>query len=148
MDKEKDLFEFINGIYSDQKSSFYDTLSDVEKKNYKQSRFMINRMLSMNFRYVPIINAIQQYSKIPDRAHYLFFANILPKGKQFNRYIKGKKEQKYDGWLVSLVSKHYSVSMNEAREYLEIYYETAKESLKKLCEMYGVDPKVIKKAKL
>jgi uncharacterized membrane-anchored protein len=62
--------------------------------------------------------------------------------------VKAVKETKYEEWLVNLVAKHYCVSEDEAISYLEIYYRDDKPALRSLCEKYGVDPKVIKKAKL
>lgn len=148
MEKEKELFDFLNGIYTDQTSEFYDDLSDSEKKKYRYARYMINRFLSMKPEYSPIVNALQMYSGIPDRAHYLFLANVLPRGKQYNKYIKGSKSEKYEPWLVELLTKHYHISTIEAIEYLEIYYTSSKSSLKQLCQLYGVDQKLLKKAKL
>jgi len=148
MEKEKELFEFLNGIYTDQTSEFYDTLSDSEKKKYRYARYMIHRFLSMKPEYTPIVNALQMYSGIPDRAHYLFLTNVIPRGKQYNKYVKGSKDEKYEKWLTELVAKHFHVSKTEAIQYLEIYYESNKSALKELCQLYGVDPKLMKKAKL
>lgn len=144
----KDLFQFLDGIYTDQTSEFYDGLSEVEKKRYRYARYMIHRFLSMKPDYSPIVNALQMYSGIPDRAHYLFLANVIPRGKQYAKYIKGSKDEKYEKWLVELVAKHFHVSIAEAIQYLEIYYQSNKAALKELCLLYGVDSKQLKKAKL
>lgn len=144
----KELFQFLDGIYTDQTSEFYDELTDAEKKKYRYARYMMHRFLSMKPEYAPIVNALQMYSGIPDRAHYLFLANVIPRGKQFNKYVKGSKDEKYEKWLVELVGKHYYVSKAEAIQYLEIYYQSNKSALKDLCQLYGIDPKLTKKAKL
>jgi hypothetical protein len=102
----------------------------------------------MNINYAPIVNELQKYTNIPDRAHYQFLTNILPRGKQYNKYIKGSKDEKYEKWLVELVAKHYQVSKVEAITYLEIYYTQNKDGLRELCEMYGIDKKELKKVKL
>jgi len=146
--KSKELFDFINGITADQSTQFFDTLTEGERKKYKNSRFMIHRFLSMNPNYLPVVNEIQKYTNVPDRAHYLFFTGILPKGRQFNKYIKGDKDEKYPTWLVQLVANHYHVSTKEAIEYVEIYYAQNKKSLRSLCELYGIDSKLLKEAKL
>lgn len=144
----KELFDFLAGITENQSSKFFDELTDTEKKKYKTSRYMIHRFLSMNSNYLPVVNALQKYSNIPDRCHYLFLTNMLPRGRQFNKYIKGAKETKYEGWLVDLVAKHYHVSTKEAIEYIEIYYQHNKVELRELCEKYAVDKKQLKQAKL
>lgn len=141
VDKKMDLFGFINAIYMDQTSQFFDNLSDGDKKQYRYSRYMIHRFLSMNPHYLPLVNELQKYSQIPDRSHYLFLANIVPRGRQFYKYIKGSKEEKYESWLVELIAKHYNVSKNEAIQYIEILNKKDKKELKVICEMYGIDMK-------
>ena len=144
----KDLFELLNGIYTDQSQEFFDALTDAEKKTYKNSRYMINRFISMNPAHAPVVNVIQKYTNIPERAHYLFLTHMLPKGKQYNKYIKGSKDDRYESWLIDIVVKHFNVSRTEAIQYLEIYYTSNKEALVMLCKNYGVDSKTLKKAKL
>lgn len=148
VNKGKELFDFINGIYTDQTSEFFDSLSEVERKRYKASRYMIHRFLSMNPYYAPIVNEIQKYYAVPDRAHYLFLSNLIPKGRQFNKYVKGARDSLYEEWLVSLLAKHFQVSKSEAMSYLDIYYRHNKESLRQLCAMYGIDNKALKSVKL
>jgi len=144
----KSMFDLIDAIYTNQSPDFFDALTDSEKKLYKNSRYMIHRFISMNPLYAPVVNAIQQYTTIPEKAHYLFLTNILPKGKQYNKYIKGEKDEKYESWLVDIVAKHYQVSKAEAITYLEIYYKDNKQALLELCKMYAIDNKELKKAKL
>ena len=141
----KSLFDHINSIYQEQKKNYFQTLTDGDKKTY--SAYMVNRFLSMNIHQLPLVNEIQKYT-LPNEAHYLFFATTVPRGKQYNKYVKAAKETKYEEWLVTLVARHYCVSELEAISYLDIYYKDDKPALRSLCEKYGVDPKVIKKAKL
>jgi hypothetical protein len=141
----KTLFDHINEIYQSQKKNYFSTLDDGEKRTY--SAYMVNRFLSMNIHQLPLVNEIQKYS-LPNEAHYLFFATTIPRGKQYNKYVKAAKETKYEEWLIALVAKHYCVSEVEAVSYLEIYYRDNKSALRELCERYGIDPKVIKKVKL
>lgn len=146
--KGKELFDFLAGITTDQSIHFFDSLTDDEKKKYKNSRYMLHRFISMNVNYAPVVDMVQQYSNIPDRAHYLFLTSMLPKGKQYNKYIKGSREDKYEEWIVDIVSKHYHVSRAEAIQYIDIYYHSNKNELRSLCEMYGIDNKQLKKVKL
>lgn len=141
----KTLFDHVNEIYQSQNKNYFSTLEDGEKRTY--SNYMVNRVLSMNIHQLPLVNEIQKYN-IPSDVHYLFFATTIPRGKQYNKYVKAAKETKYEEWLVDLVAKHYCVSQDEANVYLDIYYKDDKPALRSLCEKYGVDPKVIKKAKL
>jgi hypothetical protein len=141
----KTLFDHINEIYQSQKKNYFDTLDDGEKRTY--SNYMVNRFLSMNIHQLPLVNEIQKYNLPPD-IHYLFFATTIPRGKQYNKYVKSAKAVKYEEWLVTLVAKHYTVSEVEATDYLDIYYDQHKDSLRELCERYGIDKKQLKKAKL
>lgn len=144
----KELFDFIAGITENQTTEFFDSLTESERKKYKASRYMIHRFLSMNSNYLPVVDELQKCTGIPDRCHYLFLTNILPRGRQFNKYIKGNKEGKYEKWLVDLVAKHFHVSTVEAIQYIEIYYLHDKSGLRELCEKHGIDSKTLKKVKL
>ena len=143
--KPKGLFDHITHIYAEQNPNYFETLTDAEKKAY--SVYMVNRFLSMNPHQLPFVHEIQQYT-VPPEIHYSFFRSILPKRRQFNKYIKSKKEDKYEAWLVDLVVKHFSISVREAIDYLEIYYIHNKLALRQLCEKYGVEQKLIKKEKI
>lgn len=146
-EKAKGLFDFVNAIQADQSIEYFDNLSESELKTYRNSRYMINRVLSMNPHYSCVVNEIQKYN-IPERAHYLFYTNMLPKKKQFNKYIKSVNEDKYPEWIITLVKNHFNVSISEAIEYIDIYFLHNKEELTALCQMYGVDQKDLKKVKL
>jgi hypothetical protein len=146
--KGKGLFDLIGGITADQSTDFFDNLTEDEQKTYKNSRYMMHRFLSMNPAYAPVVNEVQRYPNIPDRAHYLTLTNVLPKGKQFHKYIKSKKEETYEPWLVDLLTKYFNVSKKEALDYLDIYYEHNRPALRLLCEMHGIDSKTLKKIKL
>lgn len=141
----KTLFDHINEIYQSQKKDYFQKLDDGEKRTY--SNYMVNRFLSMNIHQLPLVNEIQKYN-IPSEMHYLFYATTIPRGKQYNKYVKAAKETKYEEWLVELVAKHYMVSQSEAVTYLDIYYDRDKDGLRELCEKYGIDKKQLKKVKL
>lgn len=145
MNKPKGLFDHIDAIYTNQQPNYFDTLSEADKKSY--SNYMVNKFLSMNVHQVPYVNELQKYTLTPE-LHYAFFSRIIPKGKQFNKYIKKTKDVKYEEWLVNIVVRHYNVSIVEAEEYLQIYYKQDKAALKALCQAYGVSDKELKKVKL
>jgi len=139
------LFDHVDAIYTNQKPDYFTMLSDSDKKSY--NNYMVNKFLSMNPHQLPFVNELQKYTLSPE-LHYAFFSRVIPRGKQFNKYIKGKKENDYETWLVDLVREHYKVSSTEAKEYLYIFYKHNKEKLRKLCQMYGKTDKELKKIKL
>lgn len=142
--EHKSLFDHINQIYERQTKDYFDTLTDADKRTY--SVYMVNRFVSMNMHQLPLVDEIQPYQLSPE-VHYLLLATTLPRGRQFNKYIKPKTEDKYEVWLVELIAKHFSVSQKEATSYLDIYYLKDIEELKNICRGYGIDEKLIKKVK-
>ena len=121
----KSLFDHIKAITNEQNPKYFDTLEEADKKSW--SNYMIHRFLSMNPDWVDLIAELQPYTQsLPPKALYLAHIGILPKGRHFLRYVKGKKTDKYEDWLVDLMVKDYQCSKKEATEYLEILYNSAK----------------------
>ncbi len=110
---------------------------------------MIHRFLSMKMEYVDVVNEIQRYNLKP-KDLYKLYTNVLPKKKEWLKYVKGKKNMKHPKWLLEVVAKHYESSLKEAQEYAEVFYATeqGKASLKAILQKYGVDPKEIRKLNL
>ena len=67
---------------------------------------------------------------------------MLPKGKRFNRYIKGKKSKKYDKELIDILVKYFECSKLHTGEYLEFL---SKRDLELILIKYGKDNKTIKR---
>jgi hypothetical protein len=103
----------------------------------------------MKMDYVDVVNEIQRYNLKP-KDLYKLYTNVLPKKKEWLKYVKGKKTMKYEKWLLEIVSKYYESSLKEAQEYLDVFYSTEqnKANLKSILQKYGVEPKEIKKLNL
>lgn len=145
----KTPFQHIDAIYGNQRINYFDTLDDVDKKSF--SSYVITMGISMNPDFLPVANEVNKYwGQLDSRSTYLFYSQILPKGKYYNKWVKGKKDVDYEPWLVTRIANHFEVSTNEAKTYLTNYYRTdeGRDELRTLLEGYGVDPKKIKKAKL
>ena len=143
------LFDHIKQITNVQNPKYWDTLEEADKKTW--SNYMVLRFLSMKYEWVETIAAVQPYlQEVPPKAMYLALIDLLPKGRHFMKYMKAKNADKYEGWLVELVAKHYESSKLEAEDYLKILYasRTGKERILQLAEDYGTDPKIIKKLKI
>ena len=123
------------------KKHWNDFTKDEQKKF---SPFIINRWLSMDSEFIEIVNVFQKYAigTLEPREVYKWYCDILPKGKRFNKYIKGKREKKYDKELVNIITNHFECSKLQVQEYLELI---DKEELKSILEMYGLDKKIIKR---
>ena len=145
----KKLFDHLNAITVEQDPDYFNKLSEEDIKSW--SNFMINRFLSMKPEWVELIATLQPLTQtLEPEQMYKLYINVIPKGRQYLKYTKGKSEDKYEEFLVELVKKEFSCSEKEALEYIEILYSTreGRENLKYICEKYGTDKKQITKLKL
>ena len=81
---------------------------------------MVNRFLSMKMDWVEFVNEVQQYPLQPKEL-YKVYTDILPKKRQWLKYIKGDKKMKYPNWVYEIVSKHLQCSLREANDAVEMY---------------------------
>ena len=145
----KTLFDHIKAITSEQNPKYWDTLEDEDKKTW--SNFMIHRFLSMNSDWIELLSEIQPLTQtLEPKQLYLVMIGLLPKGKYYLKYVKGKGVDKYEKWLVDLIKQDYQCSSRQAEEYVEILYSTkeGREHIKYTCERYGIEKKLITKLKL
>ena len=115
----------------------------TEDEQKKFSPFIINRWLSMDKDFIEIVNIFQKYAigTLEPREIYKWYCSVLPSGKRFNKYIKGKRDKKYDKELVELLTKYFECSKLQIKEYLELI---DKEELKNILKIYGIDENKIK----
>ena len=145
----KKLFDHLNAITSEQDPNYFDKLSEEDLKSW--SNFMVNRFLSMKSEWVELIATLLPLSQtLQPKEMYKLYISVIPKGKYFLKYIKGKSEDKYEQFIIDLLKKEYDCSENQAIEYLEVLYSTreGREYLKYVSEKYGIDKKQITKLKL
>ena len=145
----KKLFDHLNAITSEQDPKYFDKLSEEDLKSW--SNFMINRFLSMKPEWVELIATLLPLTQtLQPKEMYKLYISVIPKGKYFLKYIKGKGENKYEDFLVELIKKDFQCSEKEANEYIEVLYSTreGRENIKYICEKYGTDKKQITKLKL
>ena len=112
---------------------------------------MIHRFLSMNPDWIEVLSEIQPYTQVLEpKQLYLSLIGIIPKGRYFLKYTKGKKENKYESFLIDILTQDFQCSTKEAQDYCEILYSTrqGRENIKYICEKYGIDKKQITKLKL
>ena len=149
MPAKRTLFDHITNITSVQNPKYWDSLEEVDKKSW--SNYMVHRFLSMNPDWIEVLSEIQPYTQVLEpKQLYLVLIGILPKGRRYMKYIKGKKADKYESWLVDLIKQDFNCSLRESEDYCEILYATkeGRENIKFICEKYGIDKKQITKLKL
>ena len=145
----KTLFDHIKAVTQFQDPNYWDKLEESDKKTW--SNYMIHRFLSMNSDWIEVLSEIQPYTQtLEPKQLYLLLIGLLPKGRHYLKYTKGKKVNKYEDWLVDLLKEDFMCSLKEAEEYCEILHSTreGRENIKYICERYGIDKKQITKLKL
>ena len=145
----KTLFDHITNVTSVQNPKYWDGLEDADKKTW--SNYMVHRFLSMNPDWIEVLSEIQPYTQVLEpKQLYLALIGLIPKGRYFLKYTKGKKSDKYESFLVDLLKQDFNCSIREAEDYCEILYSTkeGRENIKYICEKYGIDKKQITKLKL
>ena len=134
------LFDWINNILVHKKQ--WNEFTEDEQKKFNP--FIVNRLLSMDEEFIEVVNYFQKYSigTLEPREVYKWYCDILPKGKRFNKYIRGKKDKKYDKEFVDIITRYFECSQLQAKEYIGLMN---KSELKEILKMYGLDKKKISK---
>ena len=134
------IFNWINEILVSKKH--WNDFTEDEQKKF--SPFIINRWLSMDKDFLEIVNYFQKYSigTLEPREVYKWYCDMLPKGKRFNKYIKGKKDKKYNTELIDIMVMHFECSKSQVKDYLDLI---AKDELIEILEKYGMNEKTIKR---
>ena len=134
------IFNWINEILVSKKH--WNDFTEDEQKKF--SPFIINRWLSMDKDFIEIVNFFQKYSigTLEPREVYKWYCDMLPKGKRFNKYIKGKKDKKYNTELIDIMVQHFECSKSQVKDYLDLI---AKDELIDILEKYGMNEKTIKR---
>jgi len=138
--KAKTIFQHLSGIK--EKKESWESLSEMDKKSF--TPFIINRWLSMNMDLLPIVNILQKYTigLLSPKEVYKLYLDFLPKQKTFDKYIKGKKEGKYNKELLEYLSKWYGVSQREVSDYLDLLQNN---EVINILKKYGLTEKEAKK---
>lgn len=147
--KRLGLFDHISAVTEYQDPQYWKHISDDDKKTF--GNFIIQRYLSMNPDWIEWIADVQPYiQSLPNEYFYRFFIDMIPPKKYYLKYIKGKKANDYEDWIVDLVVKEYGCSTKHANEYLDILYSTrdGREQILTICQKYGTDKKLITSLKL
>ena len=142
--KKKSLFDHVNQVTAVQNPNYWEDISDEDKKTW--SNYMINRFLSMKSDWIDLVNEVQKYPLEPKEL-YKVYTSILPKKKQWLRYVKGDKKMKYPKWVYEIVAKHLQCSMREANDAVEMYDISmgGQAELADVLFKYGVEKREVRK---
>ena len=102
---------------------------------------MVNRYVSMDIRYIELVNYIQTLPYDNKQQIYLIYREMIPKNKVFLKYIKSRTKRQ-PATLVEYVAKYFECSLGEAEEYIDILRE---HGVRRVLYDMGVDEKEAKK---
>ena len=133
-------FNFLKLVHN--KSIKWEDLNEEEQKSW--NTFIINRALSFNSNYIDIVNNVQPHTggQLTPAEIFKYYQNMLPNNFRFQKWIKGKKEKKYNPQLLALLSGYFECSCKQAEDYLNII---KKKDLKTLLNSIGLQEAEIKK---
>jgi hypothetical protein len=133
----KDLWGWLNEI------TLYKTpIEEISEESWeKWNSYMIHRYVSMDIRYIELVNYIQIIPYDNKQQLYQIYREMIPKAKTFFKYIK-TKTQKKPVTVLEYVAKHFECSLGEAEEYIDILRE---HGTRRVLYDMGLEDKEIKK---
>ena len=145
--KKKSLFDHINQITAVQNPNYWEEISEEDKKSF--SNYMVNRFLSMKPEWIELVNELQKYNLKPKEL-YKLYTNVLPKGKRWLKYIKGRNSMDYPGWLINIMRNNDESSRKEAIEAIDMLMltEGGMMELGETARKWGIEERKIKAAGL
>ena len=145
--KRKSLFDHINQITKVQNPNYWKQISEEDKKTW--SNYMVNRFLSMKPEWVELVNELQKYNLEPKEL-YKLYTNVLPKGKQWLKYTKGRSDMDYPEWLINIVRNNDESSRKEAIQAIDMLMltEGGMMELGELGRKWGIEERKIHAAGL
>lgn len=137
--KQFSIFDFVKAIIDTKPS--WDTFTPEQQKMF--SGYMINKFLSMNVKYIDIINYVQGLNVKENRKLYEIYCFLIPQSKNtYSPFIKSTTKSLVLPELTKYISEHFECSTSEAEEYIQM---TDKDFVEDILVKRGLDDKEIKK---
>jgi hypothetical protein len=133
----KDLWGWLNEI------TLYKTpVENISEESWdKWNSYMVNRYVSMDIRYIELVNYIQTLPYDNKQQIYLIYREMIPKNKVFLKYIKSRTKRQ-PATLVEYVAKYFECSLGEAEEYIDIL---RKNGVRSVLYKMGIEDKEVEK---
>jgi hypothetical protein len=114
----KDLWGWLNEI------TLYKTpVENISEESWdKWNSYMVNRYVSMDIRYVELVNYIQTIPYDNKQQLYNIYREMIPKAKTFFKYLKTNRKKK-NTEVIEYIAQYFQCSLGEAEEYLDILRE-------------------------
>ena len=136
--KSFSVFDWIKAVIDTKQS--WESFTPDQQKQF--NNFMIHRFLSMNPKYIEIVNYIQGLNIKESKRLYEVYCYMIPQSKNtYSTYIKSNTK-KSSPEAAQHVAEYFECSVSEAEEYISL---TDKKWLENILVTKGVDEKEIKK---
>jgi len=136
--KQFNIFDFIKAII-DTKPEWNSFTPDQQKQF---NNYMINKFLSMNPKYIEIVNYVQGLNIKESRRLYEVYRFMIPQSKNtYSPYIKSTAKKSLPE-LLKHIAEHFECSTKEAEEYIQLMDSSW---TKDILANRGIDEKEIKK---
>jgi len=132
------IFDWIKAVIDIKPS--WETFSPEQQKQF--NNYMIHRFLSMNPKYIEVVNYIQGLNIQDSKKLYEVYCFMIPQSKNtYSAYIKSNTK-KASPEVAQHVAEYFECSVSEADEYISL---TDKKWLENILTLKGIDEKEIKK---
>jgi len=133
------IFDWIKAVIDTKPS--WETFSLEQQKQF--NNYMIHRFLSMNPKYIEIVNYIQGLNIQDSKKLYEVYCFMIPQSKNtYSAYIKSNMK-KSSPEVAQHVAEYFECSVAEAEEYISL--ADNKKWLENILTLKGIDEKEIKK---
>ena len=137
--KSFSIFDFVKAIIDTKPS--WDTFTLEQQKEF--NGYMMNKTLSMNPKYVEVVNYVQGLNIKESKKLYEVYCWMIPKSKNtYSPYIRSNYKKTVNPELSKHVSEYFECSLGEADEYISLL---RKEGVEDILIKKGLDEKEIKK---
>jgi hypothetical protein len=136
--KQFSVFDWIKAIIDTKPS--WDLFNPEQQKQF--NNYMIHRFLSMNPKYIEVVNYVQGLNLSESKKLYEVYCFMIPQSKNtYSAYIKSNTK-KASPEVAQHVAEYFECSVSEAEEYISL---TDKKWLENILTTKGIDEKEIKK---
>jgi hypothetical protein len=131
------MFDFIKAIIDTKLP--WETFNPEQQKQF--NKYMIHRLLSMNPKYIEVVNYIQGLNIQDSKKLYEVYCFMIPQSKNtYSAYIKSNTKSTSPE-VAQHVAEYFECSVSEAEEYISL---TDKKWLENILTTKGIDEKEIK----
>jgi hypothetical protein len=137
--KQFTIFDFLKSIIDTKQN--WDSFTPEQQKLF--NGFLINKFLSMNPKYIELVNYVQSLNFQNNKKIYEVYCWMIPQSKNtYSPYIKSNVKKSIPEESIKCTAEYFECSLNEAEDYINLMDN---KWLEIILTAKGVDDKQIKK---